>query len=73
MERFIAKKLKIKDRIVEFSPVSVLQSLVKTTLKTMFELCREEYFNNNGFNQIQIDILLIFCVIKSLILVDDQG
>ena len=50
MERFIAKKLKVRDRIVEFNPVAVLQSIVKITLKTMFELCREEYFNNHGFN-----------------------
>ena len=72
MERYLAKKLKVKDE-VEFSATSVVQALAKIGLKTMYEYARESYLSNAGFNQLQVDTLMIFVVVKSLVTQDDHG
>ncbi len=72
MERYLAKKLRVRDA-VEFSATSVTNALAKTALKSMYELARESYLTNAGFNQVQVDTLLLFSVVRSLVTQDDHG
>ena len=39
----------------------------------MYELARQSYLSNGGFNQLQADVLLLFCVVKALVTQDDHG
>ena len=48
------------NRTLEFDSASILASILMYSLKTMLELIRHQVFSNAGFNQVQVNVYILY-------------
>ena len=63
VDRIFAKKVQIFGGSVDFQRESILNTILKISLKTMFECARLETFGKNGFQQMSVDCHALRCML----------
>jgi len=71
MERQLAKKIKIFGN-VEYKRNEVLVSIVRISLKGLYESIRMKRINKNGYQQLQMDMHFLETLFKEYFGIDDE-